>query len=78
MVQQILLLSEQPLPYHVAKAGLNQLSKYYANNLGKHSVRVNIVEPGLVDNKRIKKKFVKSNKILIPLQKQQHMMRFVI
>ena len=62
-------ISEQPLPYHVAKAGLNQLSKYYANTLGKYNVRVNIVEPGLVDNKTIKKKFVKRNKILIPLQK---------
>jgi 3-oxoacyl-[acyl-carrier protein] reductase len=62
-------ISEQPLPYHVAKAGLNQLSRYYANNLGKHNVRVNIVEPGLIDNKMIKKKYVKSNKILIPLKK---------
>jgi 3-oxoacyl-[acyl-carrier protein] reductase len=62
-------ISEQPLPYHVAKAGLNQLSKYYANTLGKYNVRVNVVEPGLVDNKMIKKKYVKSNKILIPLQK---------
>lgn len=62
-------ISEQPLPYHVAKAGLNQLSKYYANTLGKYNVRVNVVEPGLVDNKMIKKKYIKSNKILIPLQK---------
>jgi len=63
-------ISEQPLSYHVAKAGLNQLSRYYANNLGKYNVRVNVVEPGLIcDNKILIKKYIKSNKILIPLQK---------
>jgi len=60
-------VSHQPLAYHVAKSGLNQLTKYYANNLGKYSVRVNVVEPGLIKTKKIKKKISNLNKILIPL-----------
>ena len=35
--------------YHVAKAGLNQLTQYLACDLGSKSIRVNTVSPGLVD-----------------------------
>ena len=62
-------VSHQPLAYHVAKSGLNQLTKYYANILGKYYVRANVVEPGLIKTKKIKKKISNLNKILIPLQK---------
>lgn len=61
-------ISHQPLAYHVAKAGLNQLTKYYANNFGKYNVRANVVEPGLIKRKKIKKKISYLNKILIPLK----------
>jgi NAD(P)-dependent dehydrogenase (short-subunit alcohol dehydrogenase family) len=35
----------QPASYHVAKAGLNQLVRYYAWALGQHGIRVNAVMP---------------------------------
>jgi NAD(P)-dependent dehydrogenase (short-subunit alcohol dehydrogenase family) len=36
-------------PYHVTKAGLDQLTRYLACKFGKHNIRVNGVSPGLVD-----------------------------
>lgn len=35
----------QPVGYHVAKAGINQMVRYYAMNLGKRRIRVNGVVP---------------------------------
>lgn len=40
------IAGEQPLGYHVAKAGLNQLVRYYAVSLGPLGIRVNSVSPG--------------------------------
>ncbi len=42
-------VSHQPLVYHVAKAGLVQLSRYIAFQFGAQGVRSNVVCPGLVD-----------------------------
>lgn len=39
---------EQSLGYHVAKAGLAQLARYYAMQLGSSGVRVNVVSPCIV------------------------------
>lgn len=36
-------------PYHVSKAGLEQLTRWLASRLGAHGIRVNAVAPGLVD-----------------------------
>jgi 3-oxoacyl-[acyl-carrier protein] reductase len=35
--------------YHVAKAGLVQLTRYLAVEFGPHNIRVNAICPGLVD-----------------------------
>lgn len=43
-----LVAREQPASYHVAKAALVQLSRYYAATLGPKGVRVNCVTPGAV------------------------------
>ncbi len=37
---------EQPLSYHVAKAGINQMVRFYAVNLGSKGIRVNSVASG--------------------------------
>ena len=36
-------------PYHVSKAGLEQLTRYLACRLGADNIRVNAVAPGLID-----------------------------
>jgi NAD(P)-dependent dehydrogenase (short-subunit alcohol dehydrogenase family) len=38
--------ADMPCSYHVAKAGLCQMARYYACALGKHGIRVNAVCPG--------------------------------
>lgn len=42
------IAEEQPLSYHVAKAGLNQLVRYYAFVLGAKGIRVNCVSPAII------------------------------
>ncbi len=37
------------LPYNTAKAGINHMARTMANELTKHRIRVNIVEPGWTD-----------------------------
>jgi hypothetical protein len=40
-----LIHDEQPVGYHIAKAGLNQMVRYYAVTLGLRGIRVNCVSP---------------------------------
>ena len=40
--------SEQPVSYHVAKAGLIQMVRYYAVALGGKGVRLNAISPGTI------------------------------
>lgn len=39
---------EQPLDYHLGKAGFTQLARYYALQLGPLAIRVNVVSPCVV------------------------------
>jgi NAD(P)-dependent dehydrogenase (short-subunit alcohol dehydrogenase family) len=64
---------EQPLSYHVVKAGLNQLVRFYAVSLGKKRLRINSVSPAAVMKDRAKDYYKKNNELedlyrkLIPL-----------
>jgi glucose 1-dehydrogenase len=42
-------VAQEPCGYHVAKAGVEQLTRYLAYALGRDNIRVNAVAPGLVD-----------------------------
>jgi NAD(P)-dependent dehydrogenase (short-subunit alcohol dehydrogenase family) len=42
------IADEQPVGYHVAKAGIQQLCRYYAVVLGRKRIRVNTVTPGTI------------------------------
>jgi 3-oxoacyl-[acyl-carrier protein] reductase len=42
-------VSHESAAYHVAKAGVEQLTRYMAYELGSQNIRVNAVAPGLVD-----------------------------
>ena len=42
-----LIADEQPLGYHVAKAGLCQMARFYAVTLGQKGIRVNSVSPSV-------------------------------
>lgn len=41
-------VSSQPLSYHIAKAGLQQLTKYFSKIYGKFNIRVNAISPGYI------------------------------
>lgn len=55
------LISQQPVSYHVAKAGLIQLTKSMAVKLGPEQIRVNAICPGLVEVEERSKKDSKNN-----------------
>lgn len=63
------IAQEQPLSYHAAKAGLNQMVRYYAFALGPKGIRVNCVSPSTV-LKNESKDFYLQNKPLYDLYKQ--------
>ncbi|OLY63956.1 SDR family NAD(P)-dependent oxidoreductase [Leptospira santarosai] len=42
------IVKEQPLSYHLSKAALEHLTKYYAVNLGKLGIRFNCILPGTI------------------------------
>jgi len=66
---------DQPLSYHVAKAALNELVRYYAVNLGPSGIRVNAVLPAAVLKREASGYYRKRNKLtgalnsIIPLRR---------
>ncbi len=69
------VINEQPVEYHVSKAAIEQLTRYYAVKLGSIGVRVNCLLPGTII-KPANKKYYSGNSAnrdllekIIPLQK---------
>lgn len=60
------IAQEQGLGYHVVKAGLLQLTRYYAVLLGKRRIRVNCISPAVV-LKEESRAFYRDNKNLTDL-----------
>jgi NAD(P)-dependent dehydrogenase (short-subunit alcohol dehydrogenase family) len=58
-----LVAEEQPLSYHVAKSGLNQMVRYFAVNLGPRGIRVNSVSPGMVLKEESKEFYLKHREL---------------
>jgi NAD(P)-dependent dehydrogenase (short-subunit alcohol dehydrogenase family) len=53
----------QPLSYHVGKAGLNQMMRYYAAVLGKKGIRVNAVSPCTVLKEESQRFYLENEKL---------------
>lgn len=68
-IASYLIADEQPLSYHVAKAGISQMVRYYAATLGPKGIRVNAVSPATI-LKDENKDFYLRNKKLINLYKK--------
>lgn len=70
-----LIHDEQPVSYHMAKAGLNQMVRYYAVMLGLRGIRVNCVSPSTVIKDESKKYYAEQNDLrklyeeIIPLHR---------
>jgi len=56
--------TEQNIGYHVSKAALNQLGRFYAAKLGKIGVRVNTISPCVLKKKEANE-FYKKNELLV-------------
>jgi NAD(P)-dependent dehydrogenase (short-subunit alcohol dehydrogenase family) len=58
-----LVATEQPVGYHVAKAGVDQMTRYYAMALGPQGIRVNAVAPNSVLKEENKDFYLRNSKI---------------
>ncbi len=63
------IAKEQPLSYHVGKAAINQLVRYYAVSLGEKGIRINSISPGTV-LKEESRYFYQSHPELVNLYKK--------
>lgn len=63
------IADEQDASYHVAKAGLNQMARYFAVKLGPKNIRVNTVSPGTVLKQENREFYLKNEKLMNLFQK---------
>jgi NAD(P)-dependent dehydrogenase (short-subunit alcohol dehydrogenase family) len=63
------VVHNQPVSYHVGKAGINQLVRYYAVTLGEQGIRVNGVAPATTLKDESKDVYLKDEKLLGLYQK---------
>lgn len=58
-----LVVDNQPLSYHVAKAGIDQMIRYYAVKLGYKGIRVNGISPSTILKDRSKDYYLKDKEL---------------
>lgn len=69
------VVNNQPLSYHVAKAGIDQMIRYYAVALGPRGIRVNGVSPGTILKDESKNYYLQNERLhnlyktIIPLNR---------
>lgn len=56
-------VSHQPLGYHVAKAGIDHMTKVLAYRLGSSGIRVNSISPGVIQNNQNTNSFLEAKTI---------------
>jgi NAD(P)-dependent dehydrogenase (short-subunit alcohol dehydrogenase family) len=59
-----IIADEQDVSYHVGKAGLNQMARYYAVKLGPIGIRVNVVSPGTILKKESRHFYLQNEKLM--------------
>jgi len=69
-----MLISDQGLSYHVAKAALNQATRYFSNYYSGNLIRVNTISPGIIDfvhseNKNLTNEFDSLTRSAVPLSR---------
>jgi NAD(P)-dependent dehydrogenase (short-subunit alcohol dehydrogenase family) len=64
IVSQLITPRHASVGYHVAKAGLNQIVRYYAVALGERGIRVNAVMPAMFLKEESKHKFLHDEKLV--------------
>lgn len=57
------ITAEQPLSYHVAKAGLNQMVRYFAVLLGPKKIRVNGISSGTIIKDESREFYLKNDRM---------------
>ena len=57
------ITTEQPLSYHVAKAGLNQMVRYFAVLLGSKKIRVNGISSGTIIKDESREFYLKNDRM---------------
>jgi len=60
-------ITHQPLGYHIAKAGIEHLTRFFADKLGESGVRVNAVSPGVISENKGKYSYIEEE--IIPLKR---------
>lgn len=64
IVSRLVTPGNANIGYHVAKAGLNQIARYYAVALGERGIRVNTVLPAMFLKDESKHKFLQDEKLV--------------
>lgn len=70
-----MVVANQPLSYHVVKAGIDQMIRYFAVTLGSRGIRVNGVSPGTILKEESKNYFLGNEQLhnlyksIIPLKR---------